>query len=89
MATRDPTERTYHEAFRARLRGIRLDLGWSQLDMAKALGTPLESYKKYEKRSKFPPHLIDQLARVTHRPIEYVLTGRGPNIRVVHRRAVK
>lgn len=89
MANRDPTERAFHEAFRARLKTIRRELDWTQVEMAMALGVPLENYKQYEKRSKFPPHLLDQLARVTHRPLEYVLTGRGPNIRVVHRRSVK
>lgn len=81
-----PSERAYHEAFRSRLRTIRQELDWSQEDMAAALGVPLANYKKYEIRSKFPPHLLEQLARVTHRTLEYVVTGRGPNIRALGRR---
>lgn len=80
------SERAFHDAFRLRLKQIRIELAWSQADMAAALGVPLENYKKYERRSKFPPHLIAQLARVTHRPLEFILTGRGPNIRVVRNR---
>lgn len=82
----DMAERAYHEAFRKRLRAIREELDWSQSEMADALGIPLENYKKYERRSKFPPHLLDRLALVTHRNIEYIVTGRGPNIRVVRAR---
>ena len=80
------SERAFHEAFRRRLKEVRDELGWTQADMAEALGVPLENYKKYERRSKFPPHLFAQLARVTHRPIEFLLTGRGPNLRIVRNR---
>ena len=86
MADSVNSERAYHEAFRHRLKQIRGELAWSQADMAEALGVPLENYKKYERRSIFPPHLIAQLALVTHRPLELILTGRGPNLRVVRNR---
>lgn len=82
----DPAERVYHEAFRARLVGLRLDLGYSQSEMAEALGLSIDNYKKYETRSKFPPHLFNKLALVTHRPLEFIVTGQGPNIRTVARR---
>lgn len=81
------SERAFHEAFRERLKLIRKELGWSQTDMAEALGIPFENYKKYEQRSKFPPHLFGQLARVTHKPLEFILTGRGPNLRIVRQRS--
>lgn len=77
----DLTESAYYEAFRQRLKDIRADLGWSQARMAEALGVPLVNYKKYEVRSKFPPHLLDRLALVTHRSLDFIVTGRNPNVR--------
>jgi transcriptional regulator with XRE-family HTH domain len=76
MATKAPSEREYHEAFRRRLVQTREDLGWSQADMAKAIGVSLDRYKKYEIRSKFPLHLLEQLSLVTHRDVAYWITGR-------------
>lgn len=85
----DQAERAYHEAFRARLVGLRLDLGYSQPQMAEALGLSLDNYKKYETRSKFPSHLLNKLALVTHRPLEFIVTGHGPNIRPIARRQTR
>ena len=84
----DPTERAYYEAFRKRLLGLRTDLDYTQEQMAEALGISKDNYKKYERRSKFPPHLLNKLALLTHRPLEYVVTGHGANIRVVARKTV-
>jgi transcriptional regulator with XRE-family HTH domain len=81
------TDRAYYDAFRKRIKTIRDELEWSQAEMADALGVPLANYKKYEIRSKFPPHLFERLALVTHRNIEFVVTGRGPNVRAIGRRA--
>lgn len=82
----DPTEKAYYEAFKKRLIGLRHDLELTQEQMAEGLGISKDNYKKYEKRSKFPPHLLNKLAIITHRPVEYIVTGHGPNIRVVTRR---
>lgn len=49
--------------------------------MASALGIPLVTYKSYEVRSKFPPHLIERLALVTHTDVGYIVTGKA----TVHR----
>jgi transcriptional regulator with XRE-family HTH domain len=81
------TDRAYYDAFRKRIKTIRDELEWSQAEMANALGIPLANYKKYEIRSKFPPHLFERLALVTHRNIEFIVTGRGPNVRTIGRRA--
>lgn len=54
--------------------------------MAEALDIPLVNYKTYEKRSKFPLHLIDKLALVTHRDVEFIVTGRS-TARMLSRRA--
>ena len=87
MASEKVSERAYYSAFRQRLRSIREELDWSQAEMASALGIPLDNYKKYEIRSKFPPHLFEKFALVTHRNIDFIVTGRGPNVRVIARRA--
>jgi transcriptional regulator with XRE-family HTH domain len=80
-----PTEREYYENFRARLKAARLSLGWTQSQMATALGMEYESFKKCESRDRFPLHLIERLALVTQRPIEFWVTGR--NVRQMVRRA--
>lgn len=80
-----PSERQYWHEFRQRLVGLRDQLGWSQADMAKALDIPLTNYKSYEVRSKFPVHLLEKLALVTHRDVDFIVTGR--NVRELRRRA--
>lgn len=77
MTERDDTERAYYDAFRARLIGVRTELDWSQADAARALSIPLANYKKYETRSKFPLHLLDRLVLVTHRDLDFWVTGRN------------
>ena len=73
----------YYEAFRDRLKAIRMDLGFSQEQMAIALGVSLAVYQKYEVRSKFPPHLLEKLALISRRDIGFIVTGRGPALRVI------
>lgn len=80
------SDSSYYADFRKRLKGIRDDLDWSQAQMAEALQIPLVNYKKYEIRSKFPPHLLGRLALVTHRPVDYIVTGAGQNIRQIVRK---
>lgn len=80
-----PTERVYYDDFRRRLIAIRKRLEWTQQQMATALGVELANYKKYERRSKFPLHLIEQLALVTHSEIDFVVTGR--NVKPFSRRS--
>lgn len=73
----------YYDQFRERLKAIRLELGFSQEQMAIALGVSLAVYQKYEIRSKFPPHLLEKLSLISQRDIGYVVTGRGPALRVI------
>jgi transcriptional regulator with XRE-family HTH domain len=77
MATKTPSEREYYDAFRRRLKELRLAVDWSQQNMADALGVPLENYKAYEKRVRFPPHLLEKLALITHRELHYLVTGKA------------
>lgn len=84
MATRTPSEREYYDAFRRRLKRLRLAADWSQQNMADALDVPLENYKAYEKRVRFPPHLLEKLALVTRSDVNYIVTGK-PTLRSVKR----
>lgn len=72
------TEAEYHAQFQRRLVQLRMELEYSQETMARALGIKKDAYKKYETREKsqFPPHLYEQLAAVTHRSLEFIVTGR-------------
>jgi len=67
----------YQEDFCARLQEIRKDAGFSQSAFAEALGLPRDTYAKYETRSLLPHDLIDDVAQLTGRSIDFVLTGRG------------
>lgn len=71
-----PAVTAYYEDFRERLVSLRLQLNWSQPQMADALGLTLARYQKYEIRDKFPLHLIAKLALVTHRDVEFIVTGK-------------
>lgn len=86
VAAEKASERAFHESFRSRLKTLRDDLGWSQPQMAKVLGVPLVNYKKYETRSKFPPHLYEQLALATHKSLDFIVTGRDSNVTAFSRR---
>jgi transcriptional regulator with XRE-family HTH domain len=86
MATDDTTHRAYYDAFRKRLVAIREELGWTQERMSELLGVTLDSYKKYETKYKFPPHLLDKLAGVTHRSLDFIVSGRGHNISTLQKR---
>lgn len=81
------SEKAYHDAFRQRLKALRQELGWSQPQMATALGMPLENYKKYEGRSKFPPHFYERLSLVGRKSIEFIVTGRSVNVTHFRRRS--
>lgn len=85
MAYMQPSAQQYYLSFRERLKDIRAQLKWSQADMANALGIPLVTYKSYEVRSKFPPHLIERLALVTHTDVGYIVTGKAPIHRLSRR----
>lgn len=77
MAGPSPSEREYYDSFKKRLKSLRDSLDWSQADMASALSIPLVNYKSYERRSKFPLHLVERLALVTHRDVDFIVTGRS------------
>ena len=70
-------ERTFNDAYIRRIKTLREALGWTQEEMATALGVPLERYKKYETRSPLPPYLIERFALVVRREPFFVLTGKA------------
>lgn len=78
----------YYVAFRARLKTLRTDLGYSQEEMATALGLSKANYQKYEDRSKFPLHKLEPLALVTQTSIEFVVTGRARKAKLTPLRVV-
>jgi transcriptional regulator with XRE-family HTH domain len=48
--------------------------GWTQDIIARALGVPLERYKKYETRSTLPPYLIERFCRLCRQRDDLSLT---------------
>lgn len=72
----DETRSAYRAGLTARLRRLREAKGWTQAQMAVALGIPEERYRKYEGRSWLPIYLLEQLSLVTGRSIHFIVTGR-------------
>jgi transcriptional regulator with XRE-family HTH domain len=73
MAVREIS--TYQRGVRRRIRNIREAMGWTQQEMASALGIPLETYRKYELRSMMPLHVILRFAQITHHSLDYIISG--------------
>lgn len=67
--------REFYAAFRARLRALRKERGWTQAELADLLDVDLASYQKYEIRSAFPLHLLPKLSLLVGRDTLYLLTG--------------
>lgn len=77
-------ETRFNEELCARVQRLRVERGWTQQQMATAIGVPFERYKKYEVRSPLPPYLIPRFAQQVDREPGYIVTGqearraRGP-----------
>jgi transcriptional regulator with XRE-family HTH domain len=69
-------ETTFVDALCRRVGELRRSRGWTQEQMALALGVPLDRYKKYEVRSPLPMYLIERFATIVGRDIEYIVTGK-------------
>lgn len=83
----EPAVTAYWAEFRKRLVALREEeLDWTQEVMAEMLGIPWARYQKYETRDKFPLHLVPKLARLTHRDVEFIVTGRVTKPTVVRSR---
>lgn len=70
------SETAFNQAYCRRVKDLRRAKGWTQQQMATALGLPLDRYKKYEDRSPMPPYLVERFALVVGRSIAYVMTGK-------------
>lgn len=78
MAT-DNEELAFNDAFCARIQRLQQDRGWTQDQMAIALGIPVHRYRKYEVRSPLPAYLIERFTLTVDRDISFIITGReGP-----------
>ncbi len=79
-------EAEFNDALCARVRALRIERGWTQEQMATALGLPYDRYRKYEYRSPLPMYLAEQFAGIVGRDVEFVVTGkstarrRGPQV---------
>lgn len=65
-------------AFIARTKQLRKASGLTQEETAIALGLPLDTYKKYEKRSVMPLYLVDRFATIVRGDLVFLITGRKP-----------
>ncbi|HEU4805194.1 MAG TPA: helix-turn-helix transcriptional regulator [Nitrobacter sp.] len=66
----------FEDRFCARIQRLRVERGWTQEQMATAIGVPHERYKKYETRSPMPLYLLPRFAMQVDREIEYLVTGK-------------
>lgn len=71
------SQAAFEAELRARIAALRDARGWTQKQMATALGVPVEAYKKYENRvgSVMPSYLIPRFAQFVDRDVAYILTG--------------
>jgi transcriptional regulator with XRE-family HTH domain len=69
-------EAEFNDAFCARTQRLRKERGWTQEQMATAIGVPFERYKKYETRSPMPLYLLPRFAQHVDRDVTYLVTGR-------------
>lgn len=60
-----PTRSAFKAKFCRRVAELRDARGWTQQQMADALGIPLDAYKKYENRSPLPHYLVPRFCLLT------------------------
>lgn len=70
-------EAEFNDKLCARVQRLRIERGWSQAQMATAIGVPFERYKKYESRSPMPAYLLPRFALQVDRDVQYLLTGQN------------
>jgi DNA-binding XRE family transcriptional regulator len=72
-----PDEAEFNHHFLERIARLRIERGWTQEQMATAIGVPHERYKKYETRSPMPIYLLPRFAMQVDRSVEYLVTGKA------------
>lgn len=70
-------EAEFNDALCARVKALRDARGWTQEQMATALGIPYDRYRKYEYRTPIPHYLIEQFSEIVGRDLDFVLTGKS------------
>ncbi|MDB5358896.1 MAG: hypothetical protein JWO51_193 [Rhodospirillales bacterium] len=68
-------------AFIARTKQLREASGRTQEETAIALGLPLGTYRKYEKRSAMPLYLLDRFVTIVQGDLVFLITGREPKVK--------
>lgn len=63
----------YRDEFVKRTKKVREDSGYSAPDIAVLLGIPYDLYRKYEKGTVMPHHLIPRFLAVTRGDCNYLL----------------
>lgn len=74
--TQPPSARLYKQGLARRMKDAREKRGFSQSEMAKALGIKVDRYKKMEQRGSLPPYLIEAFAVFVRRRVLFILTDR-------------
>lgn len=67
----------FNDKLCARVQRLRVERGWTQEQMATAIGVNFEAYKKYETRTPLPHYLIPRFALQVDRDVAYILTGKS------------
>jgi len=80
-----PTATAFRAAFCAVTREARLATGWTQEQMATALGIPVARYGKYETRSPMPHEMLPRFAQITRQKVDHMFAV--ATARALHRRA--
>jgi len=70
------SEAQFNDELCARVQRLRKERGWTQQQMAAAIGSQFETYKKYETRSPIPIYLVPRFAQIVDRSVAYVITGK-------------
>jgi DNA-binding XRE family transcriptional regulator len=71
------SEDAFLKAFQQRLASARRERGFTQLQLAVALGLALATFKKYETRSAFPMYLLPKLSVLLDKPLSYWIFGQN------------
>ncbi len=70
-------EALFNSDFCGRIQQLRKARGWTQEQMATALGVPVDRYRKYKIRSPLPMYLVEQFALAVNEDVAYVVTGKS------------
>lgn len=61
----------------SRIQLLRSARGFTQSQMAAAMGITLAAFKKYEQNTPMPAHLLERFSLIVGRDIDYLITGKS------------